>query len=329
MQSAGKSWRAKGMADTAKQSFDKILGYLNAEAPCCEMEGRTVQTIEKENNVTFTTADLFDLERYPIDRPGSTGYEAMAATVREDLDTVACAQLADFIRPPVLAAMRAEAEALSEQAVFHSANLNPYFTQPPEGTPEDHPLNRFSPRRHGMIRADKFARDGAIWAVFQNHDLCNFVAHMLGYERLYTYRDPYSAVNVNVQPDGRMFSWHFDNNDFTISFGLEQSTEGGVFEYVPNLRSETDENYEAVKRVLDGDRDNVRTLKLRPGDLQLFRGGYTLHRVTAPHGETRRSLLLSYVTDPSDILSPEKSERIWGEVHPDHFTSADSRSVQA
>jgi hypothetical protein len=47
-----------------------------------------------------------------------------------------------------------------------------------------------------------------------------------------------------------------------------------------------------VKQVLDGDRTSVRTLFLRAGDLQLFKGGNTLHRVTAPIGEDRHSLLL-------------------------------------
>ena len=166
---------------------------------------------------------------------------------------------------------------------------------------------------------DRFPRDGVIWSVFQNPDLCRFVADALGYERLYTYRDPYASVNINVQPEGCEFAWHFDNNDFTVSFGLDQSPEGGAFEYVPNLRSPEDENYDGVKNVLDGERDKVRGLKLRPGDLQLFKGGYTLHRVTAPKGGGRKSLLLSYVTDPSNIASADKARRIWGEAHPMHL----------
>lgn len=87
---------------------------------------------------------------------------------------------------------------------------------------------------------------------------------------------------------------------------------------MPNLRIREDENYDAVQRVLDGDRSDLRSLKLRPGDLQLFRGGCTLHRVTAPKGGERQSLLLSYVTDPDDITSADKAIRIWGEAHPDH-----------
>ncbi len=276
--------------------------------------------VRSDNQETgYTTAELFDVQAYPLNQPESARYAEMVKAAVEGLDTVNCAQLENFIRPDILAAMQQEADELSKEAVFHQANLNPYFTDAPEGTPADHPLNRFSPRRHGMVRGDRFARDGVIWSVFQNPDLSRFVAQALGYEKLYTYRDPYACTNVNVQPEGCEFAWHFDNNEFTISFGLKQTDEGGEFEYVPNLRSRDDENYDAVQKVLDGDRTNLRSLKLRPGDLQLFRGGYTLHRVTAPKGGERQSLLLSYVTEPDDITTSDKAIRIWGEAHPDHY----------
>ena len=245
---------------------------------------------EKRVGVAFQTRELFNTDCFAIDRRDSQDYEAMLDQARLGLNTVSCAQLPDFIRPEILLLMQNEAEALSEDAVFHSANLNPYFSEPLKEMPADHPVMRFSPRRHGMVRGDKFDRRGAIWAVFENQDLCQFVADALGYETLYTYRDPFGCTNVNVQPNGCEFAWHFDNNEFTVSFGLKQPEKGGEFEYVPNLRSREDENYDGVKEVLDGNRSDLRTLKLHPGDLQLFRGGYTLHRVTAPVGEERQSL---------------------------------------
>ncbi len=267
----------------------------------------------------LTTSQLFDTGRYPMDRPGGAEFDALVTQARAGLAETNCARLESFVRPDVLKQMQEEAERLAAKAVFHPASLNPYFSQPPEGTPEDHPLNRFSPRRHGMIRADRFEREGAIWTIFQNADLCHFVATALGYDTLYAYDDPFGSVNVNVQPEGCEFAWHFDNNDFTVSFGLRQSAAGGDFEFVPNLRGDTDENYEGVKHVLDGDLSNVRSLRLVPGDLQLFRGGCTLHRVTAPKGGDRRSLLVSYATEPGAMTSADTAIRIWGEAHSDHY----------
>lgn len=272
------------------------------------------------------TSQLFDTGRYAVDRPGSTKFDALVTRAQAGLAGTNCVRLEAFVRPDTLARMQEEAERLAPGAVFHRASLNPYFSQPPEGTPEDHPLNRFSPRRHGMIRADRFDREGAIWTVFRNADLCHFVATALGYETLYAYVDPFGSVNVNVQPEGCEFAWHFDNNDFTVSFGLKQPAAGGIFEYVPDLRSESDENYEGVKRVLDGDRSSVRSLRLVPGDLQLFCGGYTLHRVTSPKGGDRHSLLVSYATEPGAMTSAGKAIRIWGEAHPDHHAQGVRRT---
>lgn len=165
-----------------------------------------VTPITQGQNPASSTVDLFDTETFPLDRPDSAGYAKMLETATKDLQSVNCAQLVDFIRPKVLVAMQAEAESLAGEAVFHEVELNPYFCETPEGTPADHPLNRFSPRRHGMVRADRFARDGVIWSVFQNPDLCRFVADVMGYETLHTNNDPYGSANVNVQPEGCAFA---------------------------------------------------------------------------------------------------------------------------
>ncbi|MEM7347397.1 MAG: hypothetical protein AAF485_24425, partial [Chloroflexota bacterium] len=251
------------------------------------------------DTVRFPTHQLFDTDRYPIHQRKGDDYKALLAQAHQGLQEENCCQLPAFIRPEIVADMQAEADRLAEEATFTRANLTPYFTEPPTDVPESHPLRRLAPRTHGMVRADKFSRDDVIWAMFQNQDLCNFVADALGYETLYTYRDPYGSVNINVQPQGAEFAWHFDNNDFTVSFGLKRCLTGGVFEYVPDIRTDDDQNYEGVQAILDGEREGVRALVLKPGDLQLFRGGYTLHRVTAPVDTGRQSLLFSYVTDPN------------------------------
>jgi len=40
-----------------------------------------------------------------------------------------------------------------------------------------------------------------------------------------------------------------------------------------------------LKKYLDGDRTRVRQLKLEPGDLQIFKGRFTMHRVTKVEGQ--------------------------------------------
>ena len=264
-----------------------------------------------------TTAALFDTANFPIDQPDSAGYERLVGSARTGLAEHNCVVIDGMVRSSTLVAMCCEAVAQAPAATCTEAWLNPYFSTPPRDCPADHPLRRLALRRHGMIRADRFDTGGTIRAVFENSDLTRFVAACLGYETLHAWRDPYGCVNVNVQQPGRDFSWHFDHNDFTVSILLQAPDDGGVFEYAPDIRTAEDENYDEVRKVLDGDRSRVRTLELSPGNLQLFRGGNTLHRVTAPRGGTDRlCLLLSYVEDPDHMTSPEYARRLWGEVHP-------------
>lgn len=268
--------------------------------------------------MTETTA-LFDTDRYPIHRSGSPEYNAVVEKAQVGLAESNCAQLPDFLRPETLASLQQEATALAPDAVFRDTYLNPYFLPVPDDAPEDHVLRRKAHRRHGMIRADFFDPAGSVIGAFHNDDLCRFVADCLGYEQLYTFSDPFGSVNVNVQPAGCEFPWHFDTNDFTISFGLKQSGAGGEFEYVPDLRTTSDQNFDGVRDVLDGKRDEVQSLVLKPGDLQLFKGGYTLHRVTAPENEERYSLLFSYSIRPGHVTTAEQAIGFWGEAHPMHL----------
>lgn len=265
-----------------------------------------------------STVELFDIDHYPLHRPGSSEYTAVVERARYGLATNNCAQLENFLRPQLLAEILREGLVLAPAATYTRKDLNPYLEEPPQDTPASHPQSRFSTRVHGMVRADQFTNDSMIRAVFDNTDLCRFIADCLELEELYPYRDPFGCININVQPSGSEFAWHFDHNDFTVSLGLQQPEEGGFFEYAPNIRDVENENYNAVQSVLEGDRSRVRSLVLRPGDLQLFRGSNTLHRVTAPTSEQRLSLLLSYVEDPDHIATPEYAHRIWGETHPLH-----------
>ncbi len=60
----------------------------------------------------------------------------------------------------------------------------------------------------------------------------------------------------------------------------------GAFEYAPMIRTSQDENFEEVSKVLDETSEKVISLALQPGDLQLFKGRYSLHRVTPLEGPT-------------------------------------------
>jgi hypothetical protein len=274
----------------------------------------------------FDTGTLVDTGRYPIDRTRSDAYRDAVRQARAGLEQQSCAMLRQFIRGEALEQMRAEAVLLEPGAVHVETEYNPYFDDVPDDLPSDHPRRRVSRRTNGMVRGDKFERAGAIWALFKNPHMLQLVADCLGIAELHTYRDPFGCMNINVQAEGSEFAWHFDNNDFTVSVILQKPEDGGIFEYVPGLRTPRDPGYDEVKKVLDGDSDAVCHLDLQPGDLQLFKGRYALHRVTAPTGPANRlSLLLGYVEDREKMASPTFSRNLWGEVHPLQETAQRAR----
>ena len=60
--------------------------------------------------------------------------------------------------------------------------------------------------------------------------------------------------------EGNYFPWHFDGNEFTVSNLIQEAKEGGLFEFVPDIRKPGDENLESVKSILKGSRDRVKSL---------------------------------------------------------------------
>jgi len=73
-----------------------------------------------------------------------------------------------------------------------------------------------------------------------------------------------------VMGAGEHLLWHFDQTDFVVSILLQDCEAGGDFEYAPNIRSAGAENYDRVRRLLDGDRSDVVRLDMAPGTLALF-----------------------------------------------------------
>ena len=132
---------------------------------------------------------------------------------------------------------------------------------------------------------------------------------------------------INVVEEGGGFPWHFDTNNYTVTLAIQNALEGGAFEYCPNLRSPTEENYEAVEAVLDGDRRPVKTLNLGASDLQIFKGRYSLHRVAPVKGGRKRYVgIFSFVEEPGMVGSPERTRQLYGRVLPIHEARAGHRA---
>lgn len=271
-------------------------------------------------------AAAIDLDRYPIDRPGAER-ESLLGQVRQELDTVGCAVLRGFVRPAVLAALVAECEAVRGRAHRNFNETNVYFTADHPAYPPSHPLRRFYARSNAFIPADSFGTDSLIRALYEWEPFAPFIKACLRETHFHRYGDPLADVIVNMAESGPGFPWHFDTNNYTVTLAIQNAEAGGEFEYSPMLRSATDEHYGAVQRVLDGERTTVRTLVLQPGDLQIFRGRYSLHRVAPLQGSRPRYVAIySYAERPDMVGSPERTRQLYGRVLPIHLERAGRRN---
>jgi hypothetical protein len=78
--------------------------------------------------------------------------------------------------------------------------------------------------------------------------------------------------------------------------------------------------------VLDGDQSLIHTLHLEPGDLQIFKGRYSLHRVTPLSGPTMRYVAIFSFTEMEGVVgSPERTKQLYGRVLPIHLERAGMR----
>jgi len=268
--------------------------------------------------------DLINLELYPIDQPGRLR-DDLIASVRAQLDDDGCAVLKRFLTPQAITALVAEADGVAHHAHRSFNRTNPYFTQDDPNLPEDDPRRRFFDRSNAFIAADHFDQSGTLRQIHDFPAFDPFIKACLDQAAFYRYADPLADVIINSAEEGEGFPWHFDTNNFTITLAIQNADEGGMFEYAPNIRRDG-EHFDEVRAVLDGQSDRVRSLRLEPGDLQLFKGRYSLHRVAPLKGKTPRYVaIFSYVEEPDMVGSPDRTRQLYGRVLPIHLERAGIR----
>ncbi len=262
--------------------------------------------------------DFIDLDRYPIHQSGPQR-EAILDQVRQDLARDGCAVLKGFLTQAGVEALTKEADGVAQHGHKSFSHTNVYFTKDDPNLPQDDPRRQFFERSNSFIAADNFKASGPLRSIHDFDGFDGFIKDCLEEENFHRYADPLADVIVNMADEGNGFPWHFDTNNFTVTIAIQNADDGGAFEYAPMIRRES-ENFKEVARVLDGTSDKICVLHLEPGDLQLFRGRYSLHRVAPLKGNRPRYVaIFSYVEEPGMVGSPERTKQLYGRVLPIHF----------
>jgi hypothetical protein len=276
------------------------------------------------------TADaVIDTDRYPLADPGSAAWLDAAGHARRELERVGCCVLPDFIRPELRDTLRRECAGVAQLAYGRVEVVNAYNIATDTPLPDGHPGRVRMERGNAFVSRDHIPAHFVVQQLYTSASFQHFVAACFQLPAVHELADPLSGLVLNVIAPGRAHPWHFDTNEYTVSMLTQESADGGVFEYCPGIRSAAAENFDDVAGVLAGSRpDLVNRLTVNPGDLQLFKGRYSLHRVTEVAGGTaRHTAIFAYSERPGMIGSVERTRQLFGRVLPEHVT-AEARAVR-
>lgn len=283
----------------------------------------SIQT-EKSFRVNSLGLACVDLRRWPIDRPESPEYEILITDIRGAIKREGCARLDSFVHRDFHSALEAEVNSIAHTAHYSNGAITPYFNKDEPDFPSSHPRRRFSEFSNGFVAMDRFPAQGICLSLYFEEHFQRFIADCLDEKKIFTFDDPLAGVVANVMPEGAALAWHYDTNEFIVSLLTRKPDSGGAFEFCPNLRIPSDERYEEVERILDGSREGVRTLYLELGDLQIFKGRFSMHRVVPCKGE-RHTAIFGYAKEPGFIGKVQRTIQVHGRVLQAHI---DAESAQ-
>jgi alkylated DNA repair dioxygenase AlkB len=257
--------------------------------------------------------DILDLDRYPIDKPGSTQWIALVEKCQADLERDGMFNLEGFVKLEALSKAVDELKSIIDTLAFvHKRRHNIYFKKDIPGLAEGHPALTMTETINHTVCYDQIPNSTPAW-IYEWPPFIVFLAAVMKKEALFPMRDALARINVMAYRDGEQLNWHFDRSEFTTTLLLQAPEKGGDFVYRSDLRSDTDQNYDGVAKLLNGKDDLVKTLKLSAGTLNVFRGKNTAHKVSTIRGKRERIIaVFSYFDRPGVVFSKEDQIGFYG-----------------
>ncbi len=253
---------------------------------------------------------IVDLETYPL---GDDGFRKNCKA-KIDIDGVLV--MPEFMKDQAVTALKQDGEAHKHLAYYTASNHNIYLKPHDPNFADDHPRNREIISSKGCITDDQIPENSVLRLLYNAAEFRDFLCAVLGEKNLYAYADDMSSINLHYAEEGKELGWHFDNSSFAITLMVQKPEDGGVFEYVKDVRNADagEMNYALSENVLNG-KVPVNTLAMDDGALVLFRGRNSMHRVTPTIGHTTRMLaVLAYNSEPNISLSESARKTFYGRV---------------
>ncbi|MEL0584688.1 MAG: hypothetical protein AAES65_07415 [Candidatus Thiodiazotropha sp. (ex. Lucinoma kazani)] len=264
--------------------------------------------------------EIIDLDRFPINAPGSKQWRQAINRIRAELRKQGCSVLKGFVREEIQSRLEGESAAVAPGAYYSVETVNAYNIDLNTELEPDHPGKTTFERGNAFVARDQISEESLINQLYVSAAFKQFLAACFEVDEVHELADPLAGLCINVLKSGKEHPWHFDINEFTVSLLTKKAQEGGVFEFCPNIRSPENENFDDVKAVLEQRDDRrVQRLDLCRGDLQIFLGRMALHRVTPVKGdEDRLTAIFAYTKEPGVIGAEARTRQLFGRVLPEH-----------
>ena len=268
------------------------------------------------NYVESNAESIVNIEKYPIHDKRSTLRQSLVTGLKAELEENLFCVLPDFIRADALQAMKDEALLLRPQANDNTSRRNCYLQPSVDAAlPADHARNLMNNASSRIIPYKLLTDHSPLKAFYHWSAVRELVAEIVGDVPLFDNEDEYQPANYVCYNNGDQSSWHFDSvNAFTMTLMVQAAESGGDFELSPESRSDNNQNYEHVAKILKGELDeSTVSVGREPGALYIFRGCNSLHRVSPVAGDTMRIMgVFVYETQPGVVGDPEVNETVYG-----------------
>lgn len=260
------------------------------------------------------TANAVDFEKYPIHELDSDEGVRLMKECHVSMEKYGAIVLSKFLKKQAVDEIIKDIEPCLSSAYFCKSEHNVYLIEDDNTLPDDHPRNRKFQSNKGVLAYDQISDENLLRELYNWKTLRDFLARVMKVDILYPYIDTLSPININVNKHSQQLAWHYDNSAFSITLMLRPAQDGGVYEFVPWIRSTRHQNFEELEKVICGKSNQIKTLSQDAGALVIFKGKHTIHRVTPTMGDPRLVAVLSYSLEPKESITERTREIFYGRI---------------
>ena len=136
--------------------------------------------------------ELVNLDRYPLDRPGSQVYRDLVQRGGGKLQADGILCLDGFLSKTGSVVLMEEAQSIEGLAYLQESDHTVYFADPDMAVPESHPRRRKVKTRKRSVARHLISGNGSMNALYEWPALRALVAELLGLETLYLHAEAVS-----------------------------------------------------------------------------------------------------------------------------------------